>query len=381
MRIRFAAMALTIGLSLSFGLLIPGCNDTKANPKDEAPAPTQVEHEENGVAFEIDHPEQYPLATAGEHDATPQLTATGTVSPDVSRNIPVISVASGRVIDLDARLGDTVKRGQLLMRIQSADISQAFSDYQQARADEKLANAQFARATLLYSRGAISLNDLQVAQDEEDKARVTLQTTIEHLRVLGADINHPSAIVDIRAPASGVITNQQVTNAAGVQGLSSPNLFTISDLSHVWVLCDIYENDLSFVRLGEYADIHVDAYPQLHLRGRVSNISSILDPNLRTAKVRLQVENPGMLRLGMFVTAMFHGMTKQVRATVPADAVLHLHDRDWVFEPAGGKEFRRVAVVGGDMLPNNVQEIVSGLKAGQQVVKSALELQNAVDNQ
>ena len=187
--------------------------------------------------------------------------------------------------------------------------------------------------------------------------------------------------MDIRAPASGIITDQQVTNAAGVQGLSSPNLFTISDLSHVWVLSDIYENDLSFVRLGEYADIHVDAYPQLHLRGRISNIGAVLDPNLRTAKVRLQVSNPGMLRLGMFVTATFHGLKKQLRATVPADAVLHLHDRDWVFVPAGGKDFRRVGVVSGDMLPNNVQEIVSGLQPGQQVVKNALELQNAVDNE
>ncbi len=377
---RFFVM-LAISVCLASGLFTLGCNQTKANPADEAPPPTQVEHEENGVAFEIDHPEQYPLATAGEHEAAPELNATGTVSPDVSRNIPVVSVASGRVIEIQARLGDTVKKGQLLMRIQSADIAQAFSDYQQAAADEKLANTQFQRATLLYSRGAISLNDLQVAQDAEDKAKVTLQTSIEHLRVLGADINHPSAIVDIRAPASGIITDQQVTNAAGVQGLSSPNLFTISDLSHVWVLSDIYENDLSFVRLGEYADIHVDAYPQLHLRGRISNIGAVLDPNLRTAKVRLQVSNPGMLRLGMFVTATFHGLKKQLRATVPADAVLHLHDRDWVFVPAGGKDFRRVGVVSGDMLPNNVQEIVSGLQPGQQVVKNALELQNAVDNE
>lgn len=381
MKIRLTGMMITGFMCLSSCALILGCNETKANPQDEAPPPTQVEHEENGVAFEIDHPEQYPLATAGEHEATPELDATGTVSPDVSRNIPVVSVASGRVIEIDARLGDAVKNGQLLMRIQSADIAQAFSDYQQAVADDKLAHTQFERATLLYGRGAISLNDLQVAQDTEDKAKVTLQTTIEHLRVLGADVNHTSAIVDIRAPASGVITDQQVTNAAGVQGLSSPNLFTISDLSHVWVLCDIYENNLSFVRLGEYADIHVDAYPQLHLRGRISNIGAILDPNLRTAKVRLQVGNPGMLRLGMFVTATFHGIGRQIYATVPADAVLHLHDRDWVFAPAGGKEFRRIGVVSGEMLPNNMQEIVSGLKPGQQVVKNALELQNATDNE
>lgn len=375
-----ARMAISVAACAAFAFLL-GCNETKANPSEEVPPPTQVEHEENGVAFEIDHPEQYPLARAGEHEAKPELAATGTVSPDISRNIPVVSIATGRVIALNVRLGDTVTKGQVLMRIQSSDIAQAFSDYQQAAADEKLSKTQLERASLLYGRGAVSLNDLQVAQDTEAKAKVTLETAVEHLRVLGADLDRPSAFVEIRAPSSGVITDQEVTTASGVQGLSSPNLFTISDLSQVWVLCDVYENDLPFVRLGEYADIHVAAYPQLVLKGRISNIGAVLDPSLRTAKVRLEVRNPGMLRLGMFVTATFHGLRKQMRATVPADAVLHLHDRDWVFVPAGGNEFRRVGVLAGDMLPNNVQEIVSGLQPGQQVVKNALELQNAVDNE
>jgi len=381
MKRKLVGITFTLLLCTLSGGLIVGCGESKANPAAEAPPPTQVEHEENGVSFEIDSPERYPLVTAGEHQAAPVLMATGTVSPDISRSIPVVSIASGRVIDLTARLGDTVKKGQLLMRIESADISQAFSDYQQALADEKLADTQYARAQLLYGHGAISLNDLQVAQDTEEKAKVTVETTLAHLRVLGADPAHPSAIADVRAPASGVITDQEVTNSAGVQGLSSPNLFTISDMSHVWVLCDVYQGDLPFVRLGEYADIHLDAYPQLHLRGRISNISAVLDPNLRTAKVRIQVANPGMLRLGMFVTATFHGLRKQTRAIVPADAVLHLHDRDWVFVPSGEMEFRRVGVVSGNMLPGNMQEIVSGLQPGQQVVKNALELQNAVDNE
>ena len=117
--------------------------------------------------------------------------------------------------------------------------------------------------------------------------------------MLGADPDHPSALIDIAAPVSGVITEQNVTAAAGVKTLdNSPNLFTISDLSNVWILCDVYENDLPNVRLGEYADIHLNAYPNLVLKGRISNISPILDPNIRTAKVRLEVPNPGMLRHG-----------------------------------------------------------------------------------
>ncbi len=382
--------------------ILSSCNGRQVDAAAEAPPAAQVEQEQDGGAFKVDHPEQFALANAGAHEAAPELNVTGTVSPDVSRNIPVISIASGRVVDIRARLGDTVTKGQILMRIQSADIAQAFSDYRQAVADETLARAQLDRSKLLYEKGAIAQKDLEVAVDAAAKTNVTVDTTTEHLRVLGADINHPAAIVDIHAPASGVITDQQVTNAAGVQGLAGPNPFTISDLSHVWVLCDVYENDLPFIRLGEYADIHLNAYPDLVLKGRIGNIGPILDPNLRTAKVRLEVQNPGMLRLGMFVTATFYGLKKEVHATVPASAVLHLHDRDWVYVPAEGGRFQRVEVVSGKMLPGaarvgasgarpaaergsalqgpaEMQEITSGIRPGQPVVANALNVQATVE--
>ncbi len=379
--------------------LLLGCKGRQADAAAEAPPPAEVEHQQDGGAFKVDHPEQFELATAGERAAVPELDVTGTVGPDVSRNIPVISVAAGRVVEINARLGDAVSKGQVLMRIQSADIAQAFSDYRQAVADETLARTQLERSKLLYDHGAVSLNDFQVAEDTEAKATVTVETAVDHLRVLGADVNHPAAIIDVRAPASGVITDQQVTNAAGVQGLAGPNPFTISDLSHVWVLSDVYENDRPFIRLGQYADIHLTAYPDRLLKGRISNIGPILDPNLHTAKVRLEVQNPGILRLGMFVTATFYGLKKEVHATVPASAVLHLHDRDWVYVPVDGGRFRRQEVVGGKMLPantaggappvralaqaqgsptqgkNETQEITSGLRPGQQVVANALMLQ------
>jgi cobalt-zinc-cadmium efflux system membrane fusion protein len=372
----------TLAVVACLAVLSTGCSSGKADPRSEAPPPPQVEQEQDGGAFRIDHPEQFPLATAGQHEAAPELNVTGTVSPDVSRNIPVVSLASGRVVDIHARLGDTVSKGQLLMRVQSQDIAQAFSDYRQAVADETLAETQLTRAQDLYKHGAVALNDLQVAQDTEAKARITVETAQEHLHILGADDHNPAAIVDVRAPVSGVITDQQVTVAAGTQGLASPNAFTISDLSHVWILCDVYENDLPFVRIGEYADVHLNAYPNQVFRGRVGNIGPILDPNLRTAKVRLEVPNPGMLRIGMFATATFYGPRKEVHATVPATAILHLHDRNWVYLPMGGDRFRRVEVVGGKMLPATpgpTQEILSGLAPGQQVVANALDLQSTVE--
>jgi cobalt-zinc-cadmium efflux system membrane fusion protein len=248
-----------------------------------------------------------------------------------------------------------------------------------AVADETLARTQYERSQELYKHGAIALNDLQVAQDTEDKAKVAKDTAAEHLRLLGSSVDHPSGIVDITAPVSGVITDQEVTNAAGVQSLGmSP--FTISDLSTVWIVCDVYENDLPNVHTGDPAEITLNAYPGRVLKGTVSNILPILDPNLRTGKVRIEVSNPGIMRVGMFVTATFRGQKDEVNMAVPSSAILHLHDRDWVYVPAPDKRFRRVAVVGGDALPNGMQEIKSGLQAGQQVVTNPLALQNEIDN-
>jgi cobalt-zinc-cadmium efflux system membrane fusion protein len=366
---------------VALALAMAGCRAKgQPDPKAEAPPPAQVENETDVNLVKVEHPEQFPLATAELRETTPELQVTGVVSVDVSRNVPVISLASGRVVEIHAKLGDTVTKGQLLMRVQSSDISSAFSDYRHALADQKLLRAQLSRTQLLYDKGAMAQKDLEVAQDAADKAQVDVDTALERLKVLGVDVDHPSSLVDIFAPISGVIVEQNVTNAGGVKTLdNSPNLFTIADLSNVWVICDVYENDLASVRLGEFADIHLTAYPGQALRARIDNIGPIMDPNIRTAKVRLQVSNPGVMRLGMFVTATFHGQHAESRAVVPAAAVLHLHDRDWVYVPAGEKAFRRVEVTGGKMLPPNLQEVLSGIAPGARVVSNALVLQNTAE--
>ena len=369
-----------LALCLLLGLVSIGCGGGSSDPNAGAPPPLRVENAPDPNVFQVDHPEKYPLKVAVEHVTTSQLSVTATVNPDVSRTVPVVRLATGRVVEIMARLGDTVKKGQVLLRVQSADISGAYSDYQKALADEQLARTQAERARLLYDKGAISLNDFQVAQDSETKAQVDVKTTAEKLRVVGNGIlDQPSGVVDIHAPVSGVITDQQVTSAAGVQGLSSPNPFTISDLTYVWILCDVYENDLPNVHLGEKADVRLNAYPDKVFTGAISNIGPILDPNLRTAKVRIEVHNPGIMRPGMFAMATFHGQKRTVDAAVPATAILHLHDRDWVYVPANGKKFRRLEISAGQMLPGNMQEVVSGIAPGQQVIENALEFQNTVE--
>ena len=363
------------------GLAVTAGCTSHNDPAAEAPPPPNVVLAAEPSLFSVDHPEQFPLATATERQAWSELVVTGTITPDIARNVPVVSLASGRVVGIHARLGDTVEKGQLLLTLRSDDVSGGFSDYRKAVADEILSRAQLERSKDLYEHGAIALNDLQVAQDAEDKSKVDVETTAEHLRLLGNDPDKPARMVDLIAPVSGVITDQQVTNAAAVQAFNTPAPFTISDLSQVWVICDVYENELSNVRNGDTADITLNAYPDRVFKGKVSNIGAILDPSIRTAKVRIEVPNPGMMRLGMFVKATFRGQKKETHTTVPASAVLHMHDRDFVFVPAPDKKFRRVAVVSGDVLPEDLslQEIKSGLQPGQQVVTNALVLDHVLE--
>jgi cobalt-zinc-cadmium efflux system membrane fusion protein len=276
-----------------------------------------------------------------------------------------------------------VKKGQLLLKVQSTDATNAFDAYLKAVNDEQLANKAFVRTKDLYDHGAVPLSQLEQAEDTEKDAKADLVAAEEQLATLGVDKNHPSSIVNVYAPITGVIIAQNVTNAAaaGVTYSGTSTLFTIADLSVVWIMCDVYENDIPKIHLGQEAIIHVNAYPDAALRGHITDIGPVLDPTIRTAKVRIEIPNPGMLKLGMFVTATFESRNKRAFAIVPSTAILHLHDRDWVFIPAGGKQFKRVEVNPGDMLPGNNQQILSGIDPGQQVVSEVLQLEATLEAQ
>ena len=375
----FSRAAISLGLIAAASLLLSGC---KAKEQGSgAPPPAQViqVNDMNLITIDKNDLPKFPLTPAGQVDSASQLTATGTVFPDIAREVPVISLANGRVVDIKTRLDDNVKKGQLLFRVQSTDVSTAFDAYLKTVNDEQLANKADIRAEDLFKHGAISQAMLEQADDSEKDAKADLTAAEEQLKVLGVDKDHPSPVVDVYAPISGVIIAQNVTNAAaaGVTLSGSATAFTIADLSTVWILCDVYENDIPQLKLGQEAHFVLNAYPNRPLTGRISDIGPVLDPQLRTAKVRIQVPNPGILKLGMFGTATFTSLKKEAHAAVPADAVLHLHDRDWVYLPAGDNHFRRTEVKAGKMLDGNRQEILSGIQPGQQVVTNALLLETA----
>jgi cobalt-zinc-cadmium efflux system membrane fusion protein len=357
--------------------LPPACSRSKAEPDSGKVIETNTDPN----VFTVKDAAQFPVVQAQVRKVQDETRANCQVAPDVNRSVPVVSLGGGRVVEIKAKLGDFVTKGDTLLLINSPDLTSALSDYQKFKADEELARKQVARAQLLYDKGAIALADLEAAQDNDAKAKVDLQAAADRVRVLGGDVNHPGGILPLRAPISGTIVDQQITNGTGVKSLDNQSaLFTIADLSQVWVLCDVYQDMLPRIHVGDVAQININNSPDQTRPGTVINISEVLDPGTRTAKVRIQLPNPDrVMRAGMFVTSSFRSRQPVERVVVPASAVVHLHDQDWVFVPEGNGKFRRVALQLGPAAGDGMQQVVSGLQPNAQIVINALQFSSAVE--
>jgi cobalt-zinc-cadmium efflux system membrane fusion protein len=360
-------------------LLLSGCSGKSSadvNTQAAVPVPTDPN------IFHLEHSEQFPTVKAEERSIADQLQVDGVVAPDVNLSAHVNSLTPGKVIDIRAKLGDDVAKGQVLLVLRSQELASAISDHTKFQADELLAQRALERAQLLYEHGAMAQKDLQAAEDAEKKARIDLDAAAEKIRFLGGDPASSPPLIEVRSPISGTIVEQNTAGGEGVKSLdSSPSLFTISNLSRVWILCDVYENNLAQVHVGNIAEIVLNAYPDHHLHGRVSNISKLLDPSTRTAKVRIEMDNrQGLLRPGMFAVARFISNTRE-RVIVPTTSVLRLHDRDMVFLQQNGNTFRQLEVRIGAALPDGHSIVLSGLAAGDSIVVNALQFSSSVGQQ
>ncbi len=363
-----------LGCSLVVSLAL-GCSSEKSQPLSDKVVETNVDPD----VVTMENPGQFQLTAVQVRKVSDEVHVNCVVSPDVNRSIPVVSLGGGRVVEINAKLGDNVTKGQPLLMINSPDLSGAFADYQKAKADELLAEKQLARSKLLYDKGAIAQADLEAQQDAADKAKVDLETSIAHVKVLGGDINNPTTLLPLRAPISGTIVDQQITGGTGVRSLDNQQaLFTIADLSEVWVLCDVYQDMLSRVHVGDIAGISVEGYGHDQFSGKVINISQVLDPTTRTAKVRIEQPNPhSIFKAGMYVTAMFRARELVERVVIPTTAIIRLHDANWVFVPEGGGKFRRVKVELGPEMEGGYQQVIKGLRPNAQVVNNALQFSSA----
>jgi cobalt-zinc-cadmium efflux system membrane fusion protein len=361
-------------------LMNTGCSSERVSAAPNVAPATTVESVPDRNLVTVANPERFLIARVEARRVSDQIQANGVIAADVGRTYPVTALSSGRVVEIRARLGDDVQKGQLLLTIVSPDMAQAISDLQKFRANEALTKTQLDRARLLNSHGVMAQKDLEVAEDTYNKATIDRQAAEEHIRILGGDPERLSSMIEIHAPVTGTIVEQNVSSAAGVKSLdNSPNLFTIADLSHVWVLCDVYENDLPRVRLGDRAEIELNAYPGRRLAGRVANISKLLDPNTRAAKVRVELANEsGILRPNMFATVHFVSQGSETRMVVPAAALLRLQDRDWVYVKLGDRQFRKTEVQAGPVNADKTQNVLRGLHPGEVVIADALTFDREV---
>jgi len=368
--------AVILGALFLIWIVISCSNESRA-------VPTKAEITVDPNLYTVEHPELFKLVTAETQELPTILAANGSVTPDVNRTIHVTSQGSGRVVDLKVRLGDFVNKGQVMLSIHSADLAAAFSDYRKAEADERLAKKALDRAQLLHSHGALAEKDLEQSQDAEEKAQLDVQNTEQHVRILGGDPAHPSSLIKLRSPVAGSIVEQNVAGFEGIKSLdNSPSLFTIADLTEVWVLCDIYENNLGEVHVGDAAELRLNAYPDRVYHGKVVDISRVLDPNTRSAKVRVVLSNrDGSLRPGMYSVATFRSRKSQSRVVVPSTAVMRLQDKDWVFRKDAAQRFRRVEVHTLGAGSDGMQQIHDGVKAGDELVANALEFSSSVAEQ
>lgn len=350
-------------------------NDTKA-------APTRQEITLDPNLLTIDRPDLFPTVKVESRDLPTELSANGTVQPDVNKTIHVTSLGSGRVVDLKVRLGDYVDKGQSLLTISSPDLAGAMGDYQKASADQALAAKALDRAQLLYSKGALAQKDLEVADNADAKAKSDLKTAENRLRVLGGDPARPSTIIELRAPVAGTIVEQNVAGFEGIKSLdNTPNLFTIADLSDVWVVCDVYENDLADVHVGDPAEVRLNAFPDRIFKGTVSDVSRVLDPNTRSAKIRIVLANrDGAFRPGMYAVATFRSQKLKPHLVVPATAIMRLQDKDWIFRKENANSFRRLEVQTSG-LSDGLQTIRHGVKPGDELVANALAFSSAASEQ
>jgi len=355
-----------------------GCSRETA---EEGTTLVPVERASDPAVVQVAHPQNFHVVRVETRTVPNELHVNGVVAPDVTRTVHVTSLAGGKLVDLRAHLGDQVQRGQVIMVIHAPELSKATADYRKALADQALADKALRRARDLWEGRALAQKDLQQAENGAQKAAVDVQTAVEQIRILGGDLHRLSPLIEVHAPITGTIVEQNTTGGETIKSLdNSPTLLTIADLSRVWVLCDIYENNLTDVQVGDRAEVRLNAYPDRPLSGTVGGISRVLDPTTRTAKVRIELENPdGLLRPGMFATARFVSQDTTTHAVAPASAVLRLEDRSWVFREEGPSGFRRSEVQAGRVLPDGTQEILSGLAPGDRVVTDALILVHGGD--
>jgi membrane fusion protein, heavy metal efflux system len=313
----------------------------------------------------------------GEATSTPgtdHLRLPGVVEPNGYRQVAVTPLVGGRVVRVSAQLGDRVRRGQALADVYSAELAEARTKYTGAKAMLEAHDRELQRTQKLVEIGAASRQELERIHAEHAAQTAEVESARARLQLLGAGPDEAGAskgdgaTISVVAPIDGVVTERLANTGLNVD--PSVKLFSVVDLSTVWIVADVYEKDLGRVRMGAPATVTAAAYPGLSLSGRVNYIDPQLNTSTRTAKARIEVANPrGELRLGMYTDVAIETGQGTSVISIPKAAIQNVADRQVVYVTVPGepnKFIEREVRLGN--LSGAVAEVVSGLNAQDAVV-------------
>lgn len=361
-------------------LILSGCS----RQKTEQAAEPHEEHKEDSVEIGAEAQKHIGLQVApvALTQMTEYLQVTGTVQPIDNKVVHVRPLARGRLTGVSVRIGDRVRAGQELALMDNVEASETASELASARAELQRLKVQLAaharqaeRQRRLSEIGAAPVKEYEAVRAEQqamDESIRSQESTVAglnaRLRRFGVSDAPLSGIITtaVRAPFAGVVTKAEAAIGSVID--SEDELFTIADISQVWVQAEVYEKDLGRVRIGQPAFIRVDTYPDVRFSGKVTYISDLLDPQTRTARVRCEVANAGAkLKLDMFATVELPTTFSRTAVNVPTSAIQQLESNNVVFIRTTPTKFEVRTVQLGNQVKEQV-EITSGLKEGEPVV-------------
>lgn len=314
------------------------------------------------------------IATVEKSSLPRVLRLTGAVAYNGFKTTQVFTAVGGPVQEILVAPGEMVRAGQSLLVVSSPDFSVARSAYIKAHSTFQLADKNYQRSRDLFEHHAIAERDLQQAESDRAAAQADLQSSEDAMRVLGmkdpeGSVKNQTKLTSraaVIAPVSGEITERLVGPGQLLQA-NTTQCFTISDMSTVWILVNVYQNDLQYVHMGDDVAITTDAYPDT-FHGKISFLSPALDPNTRTLQARIVTPNVGLkLKKDMYVNATVQAGKINDALTVPDAAVLRdTENQPFVYALTGANQFSRQSVTVGDS-HNGRTQITSGLKQGQRI--------------
>ncbi|MGB7024511.1 MAG: efflux RND transporter periplasmic adaptor subunit [Candidatus Acidiferrales bacterium] len=381
------AIASTLGISLAAAMVLAGCASS-GRQAEKMTSYTSANSGAEATLFTVpqDQLSHIQIVTIAPAPLTRTLRLSGQVAYNGFKTTPVITAVGGPVSQVLVFPGQHVRAGQPMLEVSSPDYSQLRASYLKARDSYNLADKNYKRSQDLYAHHAIAEADLLQAESVRTQAQADMNAAEQGLHILGiTNLDSlasapPTAQIPVRAPISGEVVDRQCSPGQLIQA-GATQCFTVSDMSTVWVLVNVYQNQLSYIHDGEAVSVQTDAYPTI-FHGKISYLAPAVDPNTRTLQARIVTENPGeKLKNQMYVTAIVVAGTIPKAITVPVASVLrNTENQPFVYVQTGATQFSRRMVEIGETQQGRIQ-ILSGLSAGEKVVADGslfLQFQNSL---